>query len=419
MPVVGVNNYMNIIEEYNKGQSINQIAKKYHISYRVVKNTIEKNNLPKRDGRKSAFALAEINDIISLYEQGNPLSFIRKKYSSSIRKIKKILKENNIQIRTQSQQGKYREYDSKVTNTLPVQEIISLYVDEQYSLLQLSRKYKCSSYCCKQILEKNNIQIRDCNCKLYTSRKYSKKIKINYSEKYKEELKNNTPKIIDLYKNHKYSMSQLSKKFKHTQTTIKQILDNNNVKIKPVSEIMTGKTIKSKIRDSLPKDKIIDHYVNKNMSLEEIAKKYNVSTGPIYGVLRAANIKIHFLDIHWFEKSKKAALKHKPYTLPSGKIIKVQGYEPQFLDYVFENNLVKEEDFDFRQIRIPYKTNDNKRHYYYPDFHIPSKNLIIEIKSTYILNKQGKDIQELKHQACINKGFNYILILDNNMNLFA
>jgi hypothetical protein len=55
---------------------------------------------------------------------------------------------------------------------------------------------------------------------------------------------------------------------------------------------------------------------------------------------------------------------------------------------------------------------DNKNKVYHSDFYIPSKNLIVEIKSSWTLSKDG-EIEE-KKKATIANGFNYLMILDKN-----
>lgn len=104
--------------------------------------------------------------------------------------------------------------------------------------------------------------------------------------------------------------------------------------------------------------------------------------------------------------------KRKEYILPSGKIIKLQGYEPEALDQILIYVLEKDIEFD----NIPYiaYTYGNKTLKYYPDLYIKSLNLIIEVKSTYVLKKQGIQKNEEKFKACKARGFNFLLILDNN-----
>ena len=56
---------------------------------------------------------------------------------------------------------------------------------------------------------------------------------------------------------------------------------------------------------------------------------------------------------------------------------------------------------------------ENNEHMYFPDFFIPSLNLIIEIKSSYWYNKHF-DLNKAKKDACLTQKYNYILILDKN-----
>jgi uncharacterized C2H2 Zn-finger protein len=66
--------------------------------------------------------------------------------------------------------------------------------------------------------------------------------------------------------------------------------------------------------------------------------------------------------------------------------------------------------------RIKYVSKDGIKRVYYSDFYIPSLNLIVEIKSSFILTLDP-DIFE-KKLATIKNGYKYILILDKNYNEF-
>jgi len=110
----------------------------------------------------------------------------------------------------------------------------------------------------------------------------------------------------------------------------------------------------------------------------------------------------------FFDEHSKKLFKHKEYKLPSGKIIKVQGYEPQMLDILFEQGY-KEEDISTDKNKVPkiwYKTPDNKTHRYYSDIYIHKENLIIEVKSDYIY-KLHEEINLLKQQACLDAGYKF------------
>jgi hypothetical protein len=107
----------------------------------------------------------------------------------------------------------------------------------------------------------------------------------------------------------------------------------------------------------------------------------------------------------------KNIFKRKEYLLPSNEYIKLQGYEPKTLDVILQYTDVFDINFNPKPILYYYK---NKKHYYFPDFYIISLNLIIETKSTWILNEQGKEKNNAKFEACKNNGFNFLLVLDNN-----
>jgi hypothetical protein len=66
--------------------------------------------------------------------------------------------------------------------------------------------------------------------------------------------------------------------------------------------------------------------------------------------------------------------------------------------------------------RIQYFFNDKKR-FYYPDFYHRPLNMIIEIKSKeYYDNNIGKCLAI--QQSCIDLGYKYFLIVDNDYSLF-
>jgi hypothetical protein len=120
-----------------------------------------------------------------------------------------------------------------------------------------------------------------------------------------------------------------------------------------------------------------------------------------------------------FETQYKNTRKFKNYTLPSGKIIKIQGYEGLALDILLkeynENNII----IDKRQIaeecgNFYYNNGLNK---YYPDFYIRSINTIIEVKSEYTYNY---DIQKnyLKKDSVLKNRINFIFMIFDNRGKF-
>ena len=107
---------------------------------------------------------------------------------------------------------------------------------------------------------------------------------------------------------------------------------------------------------------------------------------------------------------------YKNYILPSGRIIRIQGFEDKALNILLTK--YREDDIlygpkEIHQITgiIKYKFEDQERKYF-PDFYIKSENKIIEVKSIWTFDKKGRskklrEQNELKKEACIKKGLNF------------
>lgn len=158
-----------------------------------------------------------------------------------------------------------------------------------------------------------------------------------------------------------------------------------------------NETVKEKIKKTNLKKFGVDN-PNKN---KEIRKKIEKTNLERYGVRNPT------LNDFIFEKAVKNSYYYKDYKLPSGIIVKIQGFENITLDELF-NNGYKEEDIliNTKEIsnyigHIFYYMN-GKKHKYYPDIYIISENKIIEVKSEYIFNNQ-KEKNLLKKEAVLNK----------------
>lgn len=100
----------------------------------------------------------------------------------------------------------------------------------------------------------------------------------------------------------------------------------------------------------------------------------------------------------------------KDYQLPSGKIIKVQGYENFALDILLENYNEEDLSISYTDIKeevgiINYLMNEKDR-IYLPDIYIKPENKIIEVKSEYTYNLElEKNL--LKKEACIKSNLSF------------
>jgi hypothetical protein len=113
-----------------------------------------------------------------------------------------------------------------------------------------------------------------------------------------------------------------------------------------------------------------------------------------------------------FEKIQESAKRFKPYTMPSGKIRKIQGYEGFALDELVKIYMEDQIKTDRKDVgRIKYILND-KTKYYYPDIAIPHENKLIEIKSHYTYTLDPTKIK-CKGDACKSLGINYEIWIYN------
>lgn len=118
----------------------------------------------------------------------------------------------------------------------------------------------------------------------------------------------------------------------------------------------------------------------------------------------------------------------KEYTMPSGKIVRVRGYENIWLDMIFADEIYAEceliiDDMS-KMYSLPlftYKTVERQVRKYYPDIYVPSKNLIIEIKGRWWYDGNGDlryanrlENNMRKKQAVIDGGYNYQLWVFEN-----
>lgn len=123
-------------------------------------------------------------------------------------------------------------------------------------------------------------------------------------------------------------------------------------------------------------------------------------------------------------KSKKNSYKLKEYTLPSGKIVKVQGCENFALDILFKEGynekdlFINDKDIENHIGQIWYIGKDNRNHRYVPDIYIISENKIIEVKSTWTYVCK-KDSIFLKRQKCIDMGMNFDFMVFGRIELLT
>jgi hypothetical protein len=203
---------------------------------------------------------------------------------------------------------------------------------------------------------------------------------------------------------------------------IKDRIKETNIKRYGVENPSQNNEIKQKKKETT----MMNYGVLHNSQSEFIKKQKKETTQMNYGVdnpsqssevyakIRETNIKRYGVEnpmqntdiLQKSQEGCKNAKKWKIYTMPSGEIRKVQGYEPFALDILVKLYTEDQIKTERKEVgRIKYEV-DGKSRYYFPDIAIPHENKLIEVKSTWTITL---DIDKItaKSEAAKAAGFAY------------
>lgn len=335
----------------------------------------------------------DINKIIDLYNRTHSLNQIYKQFGVCYTKAVKILSDNGIKPLDYTQQ-------KALTRTLSTTEETSIgeCFNELHDISQVSKKLNIPYNLVRWTLKRLGLRTPGVKHTPYV------KIISDYGN--------------DICNDHKNGLTiiQLSRKYNVDISAIRRLLNKNNCLNRTATPVDLTK---------VPYNEIYQLGVVEKKTKDELCKHFNVPLHTIYAAVKAYNLQL-------LTKSERTRLvngdpeiqryritqgfRAKPYTLPSGNIIKIRGFEGDFLDHIFNNNIINETDIDFKPTHIDYTLN-SINHKYIPDFYIPKYNIIIEIKSKFTLNNM-KDKNNAKRDACISKGFNFMFIIDKDYTEF-
>ena len=158
------------------------------------------------------------------------------------------------------------------------------------------------------------------------------------------------------------------------------------------------------------KDKINDSYIKKYgmhpLKTKEVIDKRAKTCLEKYGGHPNQNKEVQ-------AKSEASCYKFKEYIMPSGKIVKIQGYENVALDELVQK--YEEDDICVGRANIPTVEYyiDETKHVYFPDFFIKSENKIIEVKSEWTIKLARGNVEE-KALATVKAGYKYEIWLYND-----
>lgn len=196
------------------------------------------------------------------------------------------------------------------------------------------------------------------------------------------DLRENPEGIIEMY-SQGYSMADVANNYNCSSPTIKSILKNNGVKIRP-------RYVKAN-RDrkiSLPEDEIIHLYLDKGLSMTKISDKYNCSYKPIKRVLKENNIKIR--DSNYLKGTKSP----KRINLPEKEVIEMYNNNDSPM-----TKISKHFDCDYCVVKRILKENNIKikpAKYYLEGKESCNKLEMPEEKIINLYLKEEKSISEIK-----------------------
>ena len=157
----------------------------------------------------------------------------------------------------------------------------------------------------------------------------------------------------------------------------------------------------------------------KNTNIEKYGAEYYSTTNDWYD--KCVNSALKKYGKEWVSKVDSINVKQQSggysyhyFEFPSGKVVRVQGYEPKVLtklviDYEESDIIVGVQNI-IDEIGFFHYEYEGETHRYYPDIYIKSENRVIEVKSTYTFNKE-KEKNLLKRDSVINRNINFKFII--------
>ena len=174
--------------------------------------------------------------------------------------------------------------------------------------------------------------------------------------------------------------------------------ENTNLKIFGYKSSFSAESVKEKIKQSNLKKYGVEYATQAEITKNKIRQ----TTLDRYGVEYISQ------NFKFFEIMQK----HGGWAKPYNENIYFRGsYEKDFLDK-FYNKIEIKQGISFKYVF------DNINKIYHSDFYIPSLNLIVEIKNSYLL-KKDENIIKAKSKAVIKNGFDYITVVDKDYTEFS
>lgn len=178
------------------------------------------------------------------------------------------------------------------------------------------------------------------------------------------------------------------------------------------TSLSKGKACPECARDRIRATNLKKYGVEYSNQRPEVKAKIRQTMLDRYGVKHALQNK------ELFNKNLKSSFALKDYKL-GNRVVRVQGYEPQALDYIQNKKKIKAKDIvcgsgsNVPSVEYKYK---GKWYVYHPDIYIRSLNRLCEVKSAYTYLSDLRR-NEAKRKACLKAGYNFtFLVMDGHGN---
>jgi hypothetical protein len=179
-------------------------------------------------------------------------------------------------------------------------------------------------------------------------------------------------------------------------------------------------------------DNISQSEIIKKRKILTCRKNYNVDYPSQSKIVFAKYVKtiqekygIEFTNISQvsgiMDKKISSGISTRKYILPSGRILKIQGYENFGIEYLINSGIVEDDIVTGNkeienEIGTFWFNKNGKKCRYFPDIYVKSQRKVYEVKSAFTINL-NIDLIELKRQSIISNGFTFaFLIFDKNGN---
>jgi len=167
----------NVCEKYTKGSSTKDLALEYYCSVHCIFDCLKRNNIAirtlpelakervgEKSGRYTKLTEEQVNTIVENYKSGKSMLKSGECYNLSIDIVKRVLRENGVQTRNNSDAQKIKNtvpFNIKKFTREQIGDILQLKFDLGWGTPKIAKKYECSIVPIIRVIKENQHQLTD------------------------------------------------------------------------------------------------------------------------------------------------------------------------------------------------------------------------------------------------------------------